>query len=33
MRFAIMTLHHLDRPFFEIDWGALRGLDKVVMVL
>ena len=33
MRFAIVALHHLDRPIFEIDWGALRGLDEVVMVL
>lgn len=33
MRFAIVTLHHLDRPIFEIDGGALRGLYKVVMVL
>lgn len=33
MRFAIVTLHHLDRPLLEVDWGALRGLDEVVMVL
>lgn len=33
MRFAIVTLHHLNRPFFKIDWSALRGLDEIVMVL
>lgn len=33
MRFAIVTLHHLDRPVFEIDRGAFCGLDEVIMVL
>ena len=33
MRLAIVTLHHLDCPFFEVDWGALGGLDEVVVVL
>jgi len=33
VRFAVRSLHHFDGPCFQIDWGTLSGLDKVVVVL
>jgi len=33
VRFAVVLLHHLHSPAFQIYWGAFGCLNKRVMVL
>ena len=33
MRLAVIPLHKANRPFSQVDWGSLGGLDERVTVL